>query len=122
MITRKTSRRFRYFYNSKIKKDYYLLKDNEEINIGAVKVRAIDTSGHTPGSMSYLVNDSLLFVGDAFEFIDGKVSAVSHRFSMDMEKQAESIKKLAQLKNIRLAFAAHRGYTQNFDNAIRDWR
>lgn len=42
----------------------YLLKDNEDINFGSLKMKAIPTPGHTPACMSYYF-DGHIFTGDA---------------------------------------------------------
>lgn len=43
----------------------YLLKDNEEIKISEnLKIKTINTPGHTPACTSFLVNDEALFTGD----------------------------------------------------------
>ncbi len=42
----------------------YLIKDNESVNFGSLKVKAISTPGHTPACISYLIEDAL-FCGDA---------------------------------------------------------
>lgn len=42
----------------------YLLKDNEEINFGSLKMKAIPTPGHTPACMSFYF-DGHVFTGDA---------------------------------------------------------
>ncbi|MGR3177634.1 MAG: MBL fold metallo-hydrolase [Candidatus Anammoxibacter sp.] len=39
------------------------VKDGDEINIGDLKVKVLATPGHTPGSVSFLINNSV-FVGD----------------------------------------------------------
>ncbi|ORX90966.1 hydroxyacylglutathione hydrolase [Basidiobolus meristosporus CBS 931.73] len=41
----------------------FLLADGQKIQIGDIAIKAIHTPGHTPDSISYLVNDCL-FVGD----------------------------------------------------------
>jgi glyoxylase-like metal-dependent hydrolase (beta-lactamase superfamily II) len=41
-----------------------LVKDGEELNAGAMIVKAIHTPGHTPACMSFLVGDNI-FTGDA---------------------------------------------------------
>ena len=122
MITKTTPRKYGFVYNSKIMRAYRLLKDNDEVTIGSIKVKAIETPGHTPGSMSYLLDDSILFVGDAFKLLDGKVYPIGPLFSMDQERQKESLRKLAQFKNVSLALTGHRGYTKDFNNAIADWK
>jgi len=76
--------------------------------------------------MSYLVNDSILFVGDTLWPKEGKV----HPFlkhprdpvNMDIDKETESVKKLAQLKNISLMVTAHTGFTTDFESAMSSWQ
>jgi hydroxyacylglutathione hydrolase len=121
MINRKKARSLGFIYNFKIKSKYHLLEDNDEVNVGSIKIIAIATPGHTPGSMSYLVNDSILIVGDTFRIINGKVHSLKY-YNMDTVKQEESIRKLACLDNVQLACTAHRGYTDMFNEAISDWR
>ena len=121
MITRKVARKYGVIYNKKINRAYKLLKGDDEVMAGTVKVRAIETPGHTPGSMSYLIEDKLLFVGDAFKLIDGRACPNSPLYCMDKEKQEESIKNLAQLKNVHSVFTAHGGYSNNFGYTMSDW-
>ncbi len=47
MITRKMARKYGIIYNKRINRAYKLLKDNDEVAVGIVKVRAIETPGHT---------------------------------------------------------------------------
>jgi hydroxyacylglutathione hydrolase len=122
MIIGKKARMAELIYNPAIKRAHHLLNDNDVVTISSTKVRAITTPGHTPGSMSYLVNESILFVGDTFKLIEGKVYAKRPCINMDSVQQKESIRKLACLDHVRLVFTAHNGYTQTFDEAIRDWR
>lgn len=122
MITRKVARKYGIIYNKKINRAYKLLNDNDEVVVGTVKVRAIETPGHTPGSMSYLIDDEILFVGDAFKLIDGKAYPNSPLYCMDAEKQEESIKKLAKFKDVHSVFTAHGGYSNNFGDAMADWK
>jgi glyoxylase-like metal-dependent hydrolase (beta-lactamase superfamily II)/rhodanese-related sulfurtransferase len=46
------------------------LYDNEIQNIGSVSLKVIHTPGHTPGSLSFVIEDKLLFTGDTL-FVDG---------------------------------------------------
>lgn len=121
MITGKKARKFGFIYNARIKRRYNLLKDNEVITIGKTKVKAIATPGHTPGSMSYLINDSILIVGDAFRLYNGKVYPIKY-YNYDTNKQKESIKKLSCIDNVQMVCTAHRGYSEKFHEAISDWR
>jgi glyoxylase-like metal-dependent hydrolase (beta-lactamase superfamily II) len=51
---------------------YKALEDHEQISFGSVnvKVLAVPTPGHTPGSVSFLVNDKYLLSGDTI-FVGG---------------------------------------------------
>lgn len=121
LIIRKKARKFGFIYNFRIKRQYNLLKDNDEVYVGSTKIRAIATPGHTVGSMCYLINDKILIIGDAFRIIDGKVCPIK-LYNMDTKKHRESIRKLAKLKNVEMICTGHRGYFQNFDKAIDHWR
>jgi len=73
-----------------------------------------------------VVNDSILFTGDTLRLKDGNVRAFSRlrlgdRIHMDTTTQTESVKKLAQLKNISLMVTAHTGFTTDFQSAMSDW-
>jgi glyoxylase-like metal-dependent hydrolase (beta-lactamase superfamily II)/rhodanese-related sulfurtransferase len=46
------------------------LHDNDIQNIGSVSLKVIHTPGHTPGSLSFIIEDKLLFTGDTL-FVDG---------------------------------------------------
>ena len=122
LITRQTARMMGLIYNPKINRSYHLLKDNDIVLAGSTKIQAIATPGHTSGSMSYLINETILFVGDTFKLIDNKVYPKRPYINMNTEQQKESIRKLARLENISSAFTAHNGYTREFDNAISNWR
>ncbi len=113
-------------HNRPLTKPYTLLKDGDVVQVGDVKVEALATPGHTPGSMSYLVNGSVLFVGDTLVLKDGTARPFSKWHlrdltHMDLAAQAESAQKLAHLKNISLMATAHAGFTTDFDYAMRDW-
>jgi glyoxylase-like metal-dependent hydrolase (beta-lactamase superfamily II) len=104
----------------RIRRAYTLLGDGETVSAGSATVQAIATPGHTPGSMSFILNDTMLFVGDACKLRDGKIFAGRH-YTMDMDKQDESIRKLAHLKGIRFTMTAHAGFSADFDAAFADW-
>jgi hydroxyacylglutathione hydrolase len=126
MIHKKTPRFFGFSYNPPIDKAYKTLKDGDVIQAGETKITAISTPGHTPGSMSYLVNDSILIVGDALTLRKGKVRPLTRLqprslFSMDVTTQKESIKKLAKLRNISVMLVAHSGFTTDFEYAMDNY-
>jgi len=89
------------------------------------KVTAIATPGHSPGSMSHLVNGSILVVGDTLTLRKGKVRPISRLqlaslLSMDLIAQTES-KKLAALTNSPVMVTAHTGSTTDFKYAMDKW-
>jgi hydroxyacylglutathione hydrolase len=122
MITGKKARMMGFVRNFRINRTYNLLEDNEVVTVGSIKIRAIATPGHTPGSMSYLVDESVLFVGDTFKLIDNEVRPLRQYINMDTESQKQSIRKLARLDHVCLACTAHSGCTQEFAAAIRSWK
>lgn len=122
MINGTTVRFLGFRYNNRIEKDYRVLEDGEKVNIGETTVKCILTPGHTPGSMCYLIDDKLLFVGDTINLKKDKVVPFMKVPNMDTETQKKSIKKLVRLKCIEIVCTAHSGYTKNFEEAICDWR
>ncbi len=122
LVTRRQARMWGFVHNARLDGPYHLLDDNDVVCVGPIHVWAIATPGHTRGSMSYLVNGSLLFVGDTFKLIDGTVHPKRRYINMDTEEQIASIQKLARLRNIRLACTAHNGYTEEFEAAICNWK
>ena len=118
MINGKTAKMM-FKHNSISRKDYTLLDDGQKIFIGKIQIACISTPGHTPGSMSYLVNDKFLFVGDAFGLKDGRVDKPNSFFSMDMPTAIKSFGKINNLPTAEYIFTAHTGYTDNYRNAIK---
>ena len=109
MITYKKPRVL-FVFNRRIKRNYKLLKDGEVVYAGKIKVKAITTPGHTPGSMSYLVNDSILFAGDTLTIRNGQIKPFFRLQNMNTSMQKESIKKLSKVDNIKLICTGHTGY------------
>lgn len=96
---------------------YKKIEDNQTVVIDSITVKGILNPGHTPGSMSYLVNDTCLFTGDAMGLANNKITEFSRFFNMNSAVALESIKKLVKLQGIRHAFTAHDGSTDNFTEA-----
>ena len=44
--------------------DANFLEDSNEISFGKTKIRVIHTPGHTPGSLSYIIDEKYIFTGD----------------------------------------------------------
>ena len=108
--------------NTLIRSDYIRLEDDQTILVGPIEVLAMSTPGHTTGSMSYLINRNLLFVGDTIYIKNGKATTGNRIFNMDIKIQIQSIKRLAQLQGVSLLCTGHSGVTDRFDDAIADWK
>lgn len=121
MINGKTARTLGIKKNT-LDSDYEMIEDNQTIDISGVKVKGILTPGHTPGSMSYIINDEYLFTGDTLSLKDGKAELFNEWFNMDSDAQGKSISMLANLSGIRYIFTAHYGYTDNFQDALSSWK
>jgi hydroxyacylglutathione hydrolase len=113
-----TKTKLLFFYNKLDRKEYSLLNDQQSIQIGNVRIKAIMTPGHTPGSMSYLVNDSCLFVGDAVGLKEGKVDKPNKFFSADMKTAIQSFSKMNQLPHAKYIFTAHNGFSNDYKFAV----
>ncbi len=105
----------------RIRREYHLLEEGDVVRAGDTHIRAIETPGHTPGSMAYLLGGRYLFTGDTCKISDGKIYAGS-RYTMDFTRQDASIRKLAGLRDVQYVFTAHAGYTDDFDRAFSEWR
>jgi glyoxylase-like metal-dependent hydrolase (beta-lactamase superfamily II) len=102
--------------------DYALLLDQQTFTIGNEKSFTILTEGHTSGSMCFLINDKYLFTGDILSLNDGKVGHSVKFFDMDHEMATKSISKITKLPNVEYIFTAHFGYSNNYKNAVKDWK
>jgi hydroxyacylglutathione hydrolase len=122
MIDGTTPRLFWVYHSPRIGRAYILLADGDVITAGTIKVQAIATPGHTPGSMSFLVNDSVLFTGDTLKLQNGLVDTFYRLLSVDTTVQRKSIEKLAGLQNVALLCTAHTGCTTDYARAMRYWR
>jgi glyoxylase-like metal-dependent hydrolase (beta-lactamase superfamily II) len=71
--------------------------------------------------MCYLVNDSLLFTGDALKLNKRGIEKFYKFFNMDSETASKSIGKIVRIPGVQYLFTAHNGYTDDFNYAVRDW-
>lgn len=117
MINGKTAKMM--FYHNKIyTNSYTLLEDQQELTVGNVQIKGISTPGHTPGSMSYLIDGKYLFVGDAFGLKDGKIDKPNKFFSGDMKTAIQSFDKIINLTKAEYIFTAHNGFSSDYKNAV----
>lgn len=113
--------RFLFFGNNIHAKKYSIMNDQQIINVGNTKIKGFLTPGHTPGSMSYLINDKYLFVGDALSLKDGKIDVFNDFFNMDTELATKSIDIITKIPSAEYIFSAHYGYIDDYRNAVIDW-
>ncbi|HEX9063347.1 MAG TPA: MBL fold metallo-hydrolase [Clostridia bacterium] len=121
MVNGKTARAMFIMKNS-IKAPYKTVRDGEILDFKGMKVKGIFTPGHTPGSMSYLVDDKYLFTGDTLSLKDQKAQHFNEFFNMDTATEEKSIKKLAGLTGVKYIFTGHYGYTDDFEKAMESWK
>ena len=122
MVDGTIPRLFWLYHSPRIERAYTLLVGGDVITVGTIEVQAIATPGHTPGSLSYLVNDTVLFTGDTLTLQNGLVHTFYRLFNMDVPTQRESIRKLARLQGVALLCTAHTGCTTDWDRAMKPWR
>jgi hydroxyacylglutathione hydrolase len=122
MVDGTTPRLLWVYHNPRVVRPYTLLVDGDVVTVGTITVQAIATPGHTPGSMSFLVNESILFTGDTLVLQNGLVHTFYRLFNMDTAVQRDSIRKLARLENVALLCTAHTGCTKNYARATKYWR
>lgn len=121
MINGKTARAAVIMKN-KLDRAYEMINDNQTVDISGLKVKGILTPGHTPGSMSYIINGKYLFTGDTLGLKDQKAELFNAFFNMDSAAEEKSIGKLAVLNDIEYIFTAHYGYTDSFPKALECWK
>jgi glyoxylase-like metal-dependent hydrolase (beta-lactamase superfamily II) len=120
MINGKTSRML--VFKNHISCPYKTIDDKQVLTFDNISIKGFLNPGHTPGSMSYIVNDSSIFTGDALSLNGGKVDIFNKLFNMDTETQIKSIRRLALLEGIKHIYTAHYGYTDQFLEAVKNWK
>ncbi len=113
--------RFFIFGNKIDTKAYTLIDDQQVINIGNTRIKAILTPGHTVGSMCYLVNDKYLFTGDASSLKNGKIDRFNEFFNVDTKTAIASMANILAIPESEYIFTAHYGYSNDYKNAVKDF-
>lgn len=112
--------RFLFVYN-RFEYDPELIADGQEITVSGLTIHGILTPGHTPGAMSYLVDDKYLFTGDSMSLKDGNADLFNDLFNIDSERQRASFAKLVDLSGVQYIFTAHYGVTDDYAQAFSAW-
>ena len=122
MIDGSVPRMLGLYHSPRLERSYTLLADGDHGSVGAIEFRAIATPGHTPGSMSYLVDGHVLFTGDTLALRNGRVRTFYRLINMDTATQKASIRKLARMEKVSLLCTAHTGCTTDYALAMKDWQ
>jgi glyoxylase-like metal-dependent hydrolase (beta-lactamase superfamily II) len=122
MIDGTTVRMLWLYRSPRIERPYVLLDDGDTVSVGTITVQAIATPGHTPGSISYLVDDRVLFTGDTIALRKGAARPFIRLANMDTTGEKASIRKLARLEGVDLLCTAHTGCTTDYAKAMEPWQ
>jgi len=106
---------------NKFNYNYSTIEDNEELRFGKIKVKSVLTPGHTVGSMSFLIDDKYLFVGDNLSLQNGQVGLFNSLFNFNDDTQKESIRNLAKIASTEYIFTAHYGFTDKPKEAFKNF-
>jgi len=106
---------------NKLNYDYNKIEDTEKLYFGKIKVKSLLTPGHTIGSMSFLIDDKYLFVGDNLSLQNGKVRLFNSLFNLCDDTQKKSIRNLAKIANTEYIFTAHYGFADKPQEAFKNW-
>lgn len=106
---------------NKLRASYITLHGNEGVISDGRLIQTLETPGHTPGSMCYIVDGIYLFTGDTMSIKDKKAAPFNSFFNMDTEEEKSSISKIGELRDIAFVFTGHYGYTDNFNLLFTEW-
>lgn len=97
------------------------INGNQILTAAGITVRIMETPGHTPGAVSYVVDGRLLFTGDTLRLKQGKVLPFPAWFNQDNKVLNQSIHKLAGVKGIECLLTAHNGISRDPQEAFAQW-
>ena len=109
-------------FSSKALPPLVRVRDGENMTVGGFSVRTFGTPGHTNGSVSYVVDERLLFVGDTLRLRRGEALPMFFWFNRSGQDLSRSIQTLAHLKGIEYLLTGHSGVTSDLNRAFSRWR
>ena len=95
--------------------------DNQTLSSGGLAIRVVHTPGHTSGSVSYVVENSMLFTGDTLRLKHGKALPFLHGFNADEQGLKQSIKRLAGIEGLDCLLTSHNGISRDVKGAFDQW-
>lgn len=96
--------------------------DGQVLTAGGLAVRVVATPGHTRGSVSYVIDQRLLFTGDVLRLKGGRVVPNYRILTQDRSSALQSIQKLAQIAGIACLLTGHSGLTHRPAEAFQNFR
>lgn len=118
-----SAKRLQFGGKTKLNYKYSTIQYNQELHFGKIKVKSISTPGHTVGSMSFLIDDRYLFVGDNLSLKVDTIGLFNSIFNFCDTTQSKSIQNLAKITTTEYIFTAHYGFTDSpksaFENFIK---
>ena len=104
---------------NKVSFDYTALQDNQTLALGNINIKVIATPGHTIESVSFLINNAVLFTGDTlFTNAVGRpdLKANDEEIKQRAELLYESLQSLMKLNDEVIVLPAHTNAPVDFDN------
>ena len=100
-------------------RDSKFLKDDDSFEFGKAKLRVCHTPGHTPGSLSYVVDEKYVFTGDIL-FIEsiGRPDLRDNAEEFAGELYNSLHNKLLKLPSQTIVLPAHHGITVKPENGV----
>lgn len=99
--------------------DANFVGDSDEVSFGKTKLRVIHTPGHTPGSLSYVVDEKYVFTGDIL-FVESigrpDLRDNAEEFTEDLHNTLHD--KLLKLSDDTMVFPTHHGDVEPRDDAF----
>ena len=114
--------KFLFFRNSLGSRTHTLFDDKQVLTFEKHRVEGILTAGHTSGSICFLVDNKYLFTGDIIILKTGKVAKSIKFFDMDHPMAVNAVKLITNIPEGQYIFTSHFGYTDNYQEAVKDWK
>lgn len=88
---------------------YTTFNDRDIIQTGKTKIKAVVNPGHTDGSATFIINESIMITGDIINLKNGKADVLD-MFNMDSPLAKKSIMMLGEMSgDIKILCTAHSG-------------
>jgi len=103
---------------AKVRYRFQPLREGEQFAVGAASLTVMETPGHTPESVSYRLDDSVLFTGDTL-FVDGvgrpDLEALADEAAERARLLHQSLARILKLPEYTMVLPGHFGRPVPFD-------